>query len=620
MFDPKAMGELVVKTVKEYCGRVVADVADRVDALTKRIDDLPVPKDGKDADPAEIEKAVDAAVQKAIESLPKPAEIDAKAITDDVLVKVAKLLVELPAPKAPKELDPAELKSLVDSSIERAIAARPVPVPKDGKDADAEAITKDVMGRLASVLDSIPVPKDGKDVDPAVVREMVTTEVAHAVEALPKPQDGKSIDTVELAGEIVKAAKLLVPDVEPLVDRAVQRAVEALPKPAALEFIAGQAAPDAAAVLATIKEVVATELAAAIRELPKPKDGASVDLDEVVAAVVKKIHAPKDGLDADPKAVADLVAEQVAQAVAKLPPAKHGNDGKTLTVDDIREVLVSEVRAAVAELPKPLDGKDADPATVAEMVAKAVESIPKPRDGRDADPEAVAGLVRAAVDELAKSLPAPKDGKDADPAAIQQAVAKAVAEIPRPKDGESVHIDTVRVMLSELVEKAVAALPKPQDGRDATELEILPAIDFERRYARRTWARHDGGLWHAFRDTDGADGWECITAGVSAIDVTQADDLRTFVVSTTLTGGAKTEKSFSVPVVIERGTFDRERTYERGDAVTWAGSFWIAQKDGLIGVEPRGIETGWRLSVKQGRPGKDGVAIEPIDPNKQVKL
>ena len=61
-------------------------------------------------------------------------------------------------------------------------------------------------------------------------------------------------------------------------------------------------------------------------------------------------------------------------------------------------------------------------------------------------------------------------------------------------------------------------------------------------------------------------------------------------------------KEFRVPVVIDRGVYSAGRLYRRGDGVTWAGSFWIAQEDTS---EKPDTGKGWRLAVKKGRDGKD---------------
>lgn len=55
-------------------------------------------------------------------------------------------------------------------------------------------------------------------------------------------------------------------------------------------------------------------------------------------------------------------------------------------------------------------------------------------------------------------------------------------------------------------------------------------------------------------------------------------------------------------VVLDRGVW-REGSYQRGDGVTWAGSFWIAQADTTD--KPDSGKEGWRLAVKKGRDGRD---------------
>lgn len=63
------------------------------------------------------------------------------------------------------------------------------------------------------------------------------------------------------------------------------------------------------------------------------------------------------------------------------------------------------------------------------------------------------------------------------------------------------------------------------------------------------------------------------------------------------------EFAFTIPTVLDRGVYKAGDEYERGDAVTWAGSLWIAQNETK---EKPGEGGGWRLAVKKGRDGKDG--------------
>ncbi len=74
--------------------------------------------------------------------------------------------------------------------------------------------------------------------------------------------------------------------------------------------------------------------------------------------------------------------------------------------------------------------------------------------------------------------------------------------------------------------------------------------------------------------------------------------------------------SFQMPIVIDRGVFSEGKTYEPGDGVTWAGSFWIAQEST---TEKPDSAKGWRLAVKKGRDGKDG-KIASASPNQPIRV
>lgn len=69
-------------------------------------------------------------------------------------------------------------------------------------------------------------------------------------------------------------------------------------------------------------------------------------------------------------------------------------------------------------------------------------------------------------------------------------------------------------------------------------------------------------------------------------------------------GGHIEERRFVAPVVLDRGVYRPETDYAKGDSVTYGGSVWIAQSD--TKAKPDGSPD-WRLAVKKGRDGKDGV-------------
>jgi hypothetical protein len=59
---------------------------------------------------------------------------------------------------------------------------------------------------------------------------------------------------------------------------------------------------------------------------------------------------------------------------------------------------------------------------------------------------------------------------------------------------------------------------------------------------------------------------------------------------------------FTLPLVLDRGVWREGAAYAKGDGVTWAGSFWIAQRDTV--AKPDAGNGDFRLAVKRGRDGK----------------
>jgi hypothetical protein len=439
-------------------------------------------------------------------------------------------------PKDGKDADMDAIHKAITEQIERCVAT--IPVPKDGKDADSEALLQLVATNQAAVVKLVedriaafPVPKDGKDADPAVIKQMV----AEAVAALPAPKDGKDADPVAIGK---------------MIEDAVTCAVAALPKP-----------KDG-------KDINPADVSAMIK----------VEVNKAVAA----LPAPKDGKDADMDLMKEYAATVIAKLVAAIPEPKPGRDGKSVDINELRELTKTLTKAhvekAVAAIPKPKDGKDADEATVRRLVREAVAAIPKPKDGKDVD--------QAAVERR-----------------IDDAITKAVAALPAPRDGKDVDYVALRGIVLEVVSQTVDAIPAPKDGRDAAELDVLAEIDAKRSYPRGTWARHRGGLWRAVGDTADMRGWECIINGVDAIEIEQKDERR-FTVMLSQSDGKQVLREFVVPVVLDRGVWvEGTADYEKGDAVSWGGSIFIAQVDKP--TDQPGTSKQWRLSVKRGRDGKD---------------
>jgi hypothetical protein len=111
----------------------------------------------------------------------------------------------------------------------------------------------------------------------------------------------------------------------------------------------------------------------------------------------------------------------------------------------------------------------------------------------------------------------------------------------------------------------------------------------------------DGTLRNAGRVV-GADGTDGIP--FDRFTVTLEDDERTLMVAGEI-GTRRVEWPLPLSHVLDRGVWEEMRTYRKGDGVTEAGSFFIAQADAPPG-RPGTAESGWRLAVKRGKDSGNG--------------
>jgi integrin beta 3 len=100
---------------------------------------------------------------------------------------------------------------------------------------------------------------------------------------------------------------------------------------------------------------------------------------------------------------------------------------------------------------------------------------------------------------------------------------------------------------------------------------------------------------------DGIDGRD----GLGFDDLVMEYDGEREVVFRMVRGEQVKEFRFKLPIPIDRGTYKDGEAYERGDVVSFGGSFWLAQCDTAAKPE---TSPDWRLGVKRGRDGKDGKA------------
>ena len=205
--------------------------------------------------------------------------------------------------------------------------------------------------------------------------------------------------------------------------------------------------------------------------------------------------------------------------------------------------------------------------------------------------DVVATAVKAATTPLAERI-------DAQAKLIADLEARELPEAIKGEPGE-VDMEAVQAILDDLVRAAFDTIPVPQDGRNGIGLAdalidrdgtlVLTLTDGRTKTLGRVVGR------------DGENGKAGQTFTLDDFDIVQGEDDRTFKFCFT-NGNEMHSFEFAFPVVLDRGVW-KEGTYQHGDAVTWAGSFWIAQR--ATDAKPDSPDSGWRLAVKRGRDGKD---------------
>lgn len=204
-------------------------------------------------------------------------------------------------------------------------------------------------------------------------------------------------------------------------------------------------------------------LEARVAAIPKGENGKSITVDDVrpiLDQAVTQLRADADEAIKEPLSLAEAARDKLLQALGELRQPK---DGRSVTVEDVAPLVTDLVDKAAASLPSQDDIR----MMIVEAVSKATAEIPSPEP---IDYDRIEKMVDAAVARAVADIPVPANGKDADPEAIKSMVEDAVQErmaaIPKGEDGKSVTAEEVAPMLASLVKEAAAAIPAPKDGRD----------------------------------------------------------------------------------------------------------------------------------------------------------
>ena len=223
----------------------------------------------------------------------------------------------------------------------------------------------------------------------------------------------------------------------------------------------------------------------------------------------------------------------------------------------------------------------------------------------------------ALAKSAAELVPTPKNGepgKDADMEVVKEHIESMIKALPVPSNGKDADMEALRIYLANLV-KGI----KPADPLPAPTVEEIAAT-FERRFSDLTlsWERQARDTFEKAADRmpkpkDGRD-----AVALEGFDLALSEDGRTVTVKMQA-GETVIEKSVKIAAVLDCGVYSSEKSYQKGDGVTYGGCYWIAQKDAPEGVP--GVSKDFRLSVKKGRDGRDlRENASRIDPSKGVSI
>lgn len=238
-------------------------------------------------------------------------------------------------------------------------------------------------------------------------------------------------------------------------------------------------------------------------------------LESIVKDISDSIQQTLNDFRKSFEAKVDAKLKALSDRLESLPVPKDGEDGKSVSIEDVLPELQKMV--AAIELPQPPSIEDIQP-IISDGIAEAIKALPAPD---------ISELINR-VDEAIKSIPAPKDP---DPVPTVEQVAGAMEGM-----FSKWALDFERKADS-VLQRAIDKIPLPKDGKDGRD--ALDIEDFE---------------------------------------LSLNDDNRTVTMSLKR-GDVLVEKSVKLPVILDRGVFSETESYEKGDAVSYGGSLWISQKD-----------------------------------------
>ena len=315
------------------------------------------------------------------------------------------------------------------------------------------------------------------------------------------------------------------------------------------------------------------------------------DIEVLKLEVATRPAKGEDGKSVTAEDVLPELRETVAELVKRIPAPKDGQDGKSITVEDVRPLIeskhaewalgwerdaLSRLERAVAAIPVPkdgregIDGKDGRDGVDGKHGEDGLPGADglNGKDGRDGidGKDGAPGLHgKDGADGI--------DGKDGAPGLHGKDGADGVdgKDGADGVDGKSVTIEQIK----ELVDARTAEWQ----------------LDFEKR-AMDTLQK---AIDRVPLPKDGKD-----ALSLKDLDIIVDDHGRriTFVLDD---GQRREERTIVTALPVYREIWKKDGAYEPGDMVTWGGSIWIALK--ATSAQPNGYNPDWKLAVKRGKNG-----------------
>lgn len=298
-----------------------------------------------------------------------------------------------------------------------------------------------------------------------------------------------------------------------------------------------------------------------------------------------------------------ITAEQIAALMKSV----------ALVVDLQIEKLQDKIFARIESLPG-LQGEKSDESLILRLEKLELgglvgkDGVPGKdgRDGRDAD----VTLVKTLVDTLSTRM----ESLERLPGAPGKDGVAGANGVPG-KDGISLDSAEIKGFLSKIhdLEQKIALIPSGDRGDQGPPgQQGLPGKDYDPAHLEMLKAYVDARLEPIERreplpgpvgapGLDGQKGADGLGFEDFEIDY-DGERLIKFILKRNDT---IKEFAFNMPVLIDKGVYRYENSYQKGDVVTYGGSMWIAQTS--TNSKPDAGDKTWRLSVKCGRDGREGI-------------